>query len=94
MPHLRERPVLEGLPGAPDELPGLAGLQGDSDPLDICVLTERQISHGDVLLSAIPIGGLAMLDGDEADDKILRESAAGHQAHRAGSGRSTEQLAT
>jgi inorganic pyrophosphatase len=50
---------------------GRPGLQGDSDPLDICVLTERTISHGDLLLRAVPIGGLAMLDGDEADDKII-----------------------
>lgn len=50
---------------------GRPDLQGDSDPLDICVLSERTISHGDLLLRAIPIGGLAMLDGNEADDKII-----------------------
>ncbi|MEO8325775.1 MAG: inorganic diphosphatase, partial [Nitrospirota bacterium] len=47
------------------------GLVGDLDPLDICVLTEKSIIHGDVLLQAIPIGGLRMIDGDEADDKIV-----------------------
>ena len=47
------------------------GLQGDHDPLDICVLTEKTITHGDVLLDAVPIGGLRMIDGDEADDKIV-----------------------
>ncbi len=47
------------------------GLVGDHDPLDICVLTEKSITHGDVLLQAIPIGGLRMIDGDEADDKIV-----------------------
>jgi len=46
-------------------------LEGDGDPLDICVLSERSISHGNILLRATPIGGLSMLDGDEADDKII-----------------------
>jgi inorganic pyrophosphatase len=44
---------------------------GDDDPLDICVLTERAIAHGNVLVDAIPIGGFRMIDGDEADDKII-----------------------
>ncbi len=47
------------------------GLFGDQDPLDICVLTEKSITHGDILLEAIPIGGLRMIDGQEADDKIV-----------------------
>jgi inorganic pyrophosphatase len=50
---------------------GRPGIKGDGDPLDICVLTEKSISHGDFLLKAIPIGGLRLLDGDEADDKII-----------------------
>ncbi|MFY9556287.1 MAG: inorganic pyrophosphatase [Blastocatellia bacterium] len=50
---------------------GLSGLVGDGDPLDICVLSDRTISHSNLLLRAIPIGGLSMLDGDEADDKII-----------------------
>ncbi len=50
---------------------GRSGIRGDSDPLDICVLTENTIPHGDILLHAIPIGGLRMLDGQEADDKII-----------------------
>src|SRR6478672_1414034 len=29
---------------------GREGLQGDGDPLDICVLSERNISHGDFIL--------------------------------------------
>lgn len=44
---------------------------GDGDPLDICVLTERNIVHGNILVPAIPIGGLRMIDGGEADDKII-----------------------
>lgn len=44
---------------------------GDGDPLDICVLTEKEITHGDILVQAVPIGGLRMIDGNEADDKII-----------------------
>ncbi|HEV2764825.1 MAG TPA: inorganic pyrophosphatase [Pyrinomonadaceae bacterium] len=50
---------------------GRAGIRGDGDPLDVCVLTERPASHGDFFLRALPIGGLRMIDGDEADDKII-----------------------
>ena len=50
---------------------GRTGIMGDGDPLDICVLSEKPISHGDILLYAIPIGGLRMIDGQEADDKII-----------------------
>lgn len=53
------------------ERTGHPGIVGDADPLDICVLTERSISHGNILVRAIPIGGMRMLDGDEADDKIV-----------------------
>jgi inorganic pyrophosphatase len=44
---------------------------GDLDPLDICVLSERPIARAEVLLHARVVGGLPMLDGGEADDKIL-----------------------
>lgn len=47
------------------------GIKGDQDPLDICVLGERNVSHGDILLQAIPVGGLRMIDDGEADDKII-----------------------
>jgi inorganic pyrophosphatase len=53
------------------ERTGRREIVGDADPMDVCVLTERPISHGDVLIEAIPIGGLRMLDGNEADDKII-----------------------
>jgi inorganic pyrophosphatase len=46
-------------------------IKGDGDPLDICVLSERPITHGNVLLQARPIGGLRMIDKNEADDKII-----------------------
>jgi inorganic pyrophosphatase len=44
---------------------------GDGDPLDICVLSSHHIPHGDILLKAIPIGGLCLIDKGEADDKII-----------------------
>lgn len=54
------------------EIARLAGVEkGDGDPLDIVVLTEHVIPHGDIILKAIPIGGLRMIDKDEADDKIV-----------------------
>ena len=53
------------------EMSGRTGIVGDGDPLDICVLTEKTITQGDILVPAVPIGGLRMIDGDEADDKII-----------------------
>ncbi len=50
---------------------GRSGIIGDGDPLDICVLSERAILQGGILVEAIPIGGLRMIDGQEADDKII-----------------------
>jgi inorganic pyrophosphatase len=46
-------------------------VKGDGDPMDICILTEKTISHGDILVMARPIGGLRMIDGNQADDKII-----------------------
>lgn len=45
--------------------------EGDGDPLDILVLTEKDIPRGDLLLQAIPIGGIRLIDKGEADDKII-----------------------
>jgi inorganic pyrophosphatase len=53
------------------ERSGRPALVGDGDPLDICVLSEKTITHGDILLQAIPIGGLRMIDRNEVDDKII-----------------------
>ena len=50
---------------------GRTGIRGDGDPLDVCVFTERPAAHGDFIVRAVPIGGLRMIDGDEADDKIV-----------------------
>jgi inorganic pyrophosphatase len=47
------------------------GIIGDGDPIDIVVLTEKTIAHGDILVDAKPIGGFRMIDGKEADDKII-----------------------
>ena len=44
---------------------------GDGDPLDICVISERPINRSDVILRVKVIGGLQILDGGEADDKII-----------------------
>lgn len=46
-------------------------IQGDRDPLDICILTEKTITHGDILAVARPIGGFRMIDDNQADDKIV-----------------------
>jgi inorganic pyrophosphatase len=46
-------------------------IKGDGDPLDILVLTEREITHGDILVKAFPIGGFRLVDNNEADDKII-----------------------
>ncbi len=53
------------------EKTGREDIQGDHDPLDICILTEKTITHGDILVQAIPIGGFRMIDGNESDDKII-----------------------
>jgi len=46
-------------------------VRGDHDPLDICILSERPIAKAEVILTARVVGGLPMLDGGEADDKII-----------------------
>jgi inorganic pyrophosphatase len=47
------------------------GIEGDGDPMDICVLTEKAFAHGGLFVRAQPIGGLRMIDGQQADDKII-----------------------
>jgi len=60
-----ERVAAHKIPGGPHVV------RGDGDPLDICVLTDRPISRGEILLEARPVGGLRMVERDEADDKII-----------------------
>lgn len=50
---------------------GRKDVVGDRDPLDICVLTEKLVTHGNIILTAIPIGGIKLIDNNEADDKII-----------------------
>lgn len=45
--------------------------KGDGDPLDICVLSERAITRGEILVRARVVGGFQMVDHGEADDKII-----------------------
>lgn len=45
--------------------------RGDADPLDICVVSERPINRADIVLNAVVVGGLQMVDNEEADDKIV-----------------------
>jgi inorganic pyrophosphatase len=48
-----------------------AAKRGDGDPLDICVLSERAIARSEIIVRGRVIGGLQMIDGGEADDKII-----------------------
>lgn len=53
------------------EKTGLNNIVGDGDPLDICILTDRKIPRGDLLLDVKIIGGFRMIDKGEADDKLV-----------------------
>ena len=48
-----------------------SNIEGDGDPLDVCIMTERNIVHGNILIHAKPIGGFRMIDNNQADDKIV-----------------------
>jgi inorganic pyrophosphatase len=50
---------------------GRTDIVGDNDPLDICILTEKTISNGNILADATPIGGFRLIDRGQADDKII-----------------------
>jgi inorganic pyrophosphatase len=45
--------------------------RGDGDPLDICVISERSITKSEIVLTARVMGGIKMIDDEEADDKII-----------------------
>jgi inorganic pyrophosphatase len=53
------------------EKTGRRNINGDQDPMDILVLEEKNIQNGNILVRAIPIGGIRMIDKNEADDKII-----------------------
>lgn len=45
--------------------------EGDGDPLDICVLTERPIGRAELIVPCKVVGVLRATDGGKADDKII-----------------------
>jgi inorganic pyrophosphatase len=45
--------------------------EGDGDPLDVCVVSERPIERAEILLCARVVGGICTVDGGKADDKIV-----------------------
>jgi inorganic pyrophosphatase len=49
----------------------VGAVRGDGDPLDVCVISERQITRSEIIVPARVVGGLPMIDGGEADDKII-----------------------
>ncbi len=53
------------------EKTGRPGIGGDQDPMDILVLSEKTFPNSGFITQAIPIGGLRMIDKNEADDKII-----------------------
>ncbi len=56
---------------AREKASGIEISDGDGDPLEILVLSEHHIPRGDIILKARPIGGFCLIDGGEADDKII-----------------------
>lgn len=46
-------------------------VRGDMDPIDICVVSERPIARSEVIVNALVVGGLQVVDNQEADDKII-----------------------
>ena len=48
-----------------------AAKRGDGDPIDICVISERPIARGEIIVRGRVIGGLQMIDHGEADDKLI-----------------------
>ncbi len=47
------------------------GDHGDSDPVDICVLSELPINRADIIMEVRVIGGIRLIDTGEVDDKIV-----------------------
>jgi len=46
-------------------------VEGDEDPLDVCVIGERNLNKSEVVVAARVIGGLQLVDNNQADDKIF-----------------------
>jgi inorganic pyrophosphatase len=45
--------------------------QGDGDPLDVCVLSERPVNRAEVILDARIVGGIRTTEKGDADDKLV-----------------------
>lgn len=45
--------------------------KGDSDPVDICILSELPIQRADIIMEVRIIGGIKLIDNEEADDKLV-----------------------
>lgn len=45
--------------------------RADGDPIDVCVISERAITRAEIVIRARVVGGIQMIDDDEADDKII-----------------------
>ena len=45
--------------------------KGDKDPLDICVISQQRIDRAEIVVPARILGGVQVLDGGEADDKVI-----------------------
>ncbi|MBL9141285.1 MAG: inorganic pyrophosphatase [Phycisphaerae bacterium] len=50
---------------------GEHAFEADGDPLDICVFSERPVNRSEIIVECRVVGGLTMVDGGTADDKIL-----------------------
>lgn len=61
----------EKMAGITNDVLARYDIEGDGDPLDICVLAEKSVTHGDIIVKCIPIGGIRLLDHNQADDKII-----------------------
>lgn len=61
----------EKMAGLTNDVLARYDIEGDGDPLDICVLAEKSVTHGDIIVKCIPIGGIRLLDHNQADDKII-----------------------
>ncbi|MDA1007408.1 MAG: inorganic pyrophosphatase [Planctomycetota bacterium] len=58
-----------GTTGATTAVP--SDLGADNDPLDICVFSERPVNRQEIIVQCQVVGGITMLDGGTADDKII-----------------------
>mgnify|MGYP005844944347 CR=1 FL=1 len=48
-----------------------AGIAGDGDALDICVLCEQDIMRSEIVLTARVVGAFRTLNSGKADPKII-----------------------